>query len=250
MGFGGHSPTHSAVCLPPVCPSITLSTGLPVICLSPVWLSRISRLSSACLPDLPRLSICLLFPYLPPFCLRAAVLLLGAKPTSPASRVSPRRPRHSAVTVSNLARLGAGCARSPGVRRTRGSGLSPWDTGLDLLWRLVKGGSEFPKPQAEDLVYRVVTFQRFPAATHSQFMARKLMRGTRKPRLPDSAAAGRVHREPASPEERRGQTCSEELFPKDGVHPRGGLPAAEHVFQEGPCSRTCLCHVLSHCSRV
>lgn len=156
------------------------------------------------------------------------MLLLGAKPTSPGSRVRPRCPRHSAVTVSNLAHPGAGCARRTGVRRTRGSGRSPWDTGLDLLWRSVTGGSESPQAEARCTELSASgDCQQPPTPAHGREASE---RRSEAAWLPDSAAAGRVHREPASPGERRGQKCSEELFPKDGVHPRGDLPAAEHVF--------------------
>lgn len=150
---------------------------------------------------------------------------------------------------------------SPGVRRTSASGHSPWDTELGLLWRLVKDGSEFPRPQAEDLVYRVVTFSRSPAATHGQLTAREqLPRGAWKPHgfptlrlpgestvsqlLPGSAGEGSAARN-CSP--RTGSTL-EEAFRRDSVD--FVIAATEHVFREGPCTRACLCCVLNHPSRV
>ena len=120
MDFGGHSPTHSTICPPPVYPSISLSIGLPLICLSPVWLSCISHLSSACLPDLSglliyRLSLCICRPSAsgPLCCCR------GAKPTCPWSHASPVCPRHSAVTMSNLAHPGTDCAQPWGQKDQR-----------------------------------------------------------------------------------------------------------------------------------
>ena len=147
---------------------------------------------------------------------------------------------------------------SPGVRRTSASGHSPWDTELGLLWHLVKGGSEFPRPQVEDLVYRVVTFRRSLAATHGQLTAREqLPRGAWKPcgfltlrlpaksavsqLLPGSAGEGSAARK-CSP--RTGSTL-EEAFGSDSVD--FVIAATEHVFLEGPCTRACLCYVLKSC---
>ena len=181
------------------------------------------------------------------------MLLLRGKAHVPGEPCQPQVPSSLCCDREQPGRPGGWLCTQPWGRRTRGSGHSPWDTGLDLLWRLVKGGSESPRPQAEGLVNRVVTFWRFSAATDSQLTARKLLRGAQKPcgfltlRLPGESTVSQLL--PGSTGDR---SAVRNYSPRTGSTPEEAfgrvsidlvIAATEHVSREGPCTRACLCCV-------
>ena len=79
------------------------------------------------------------------------------------SHISLWRPCHSVVKVEKLGLPPWRAIHTVvGSRRTRGSQLFLQTQNLNLLQCLIKASYKFPKFQAEDLVYKVLTLKRFP----------------------------------------------------------------------------------------